>query len=358
MYLRAGPEDDAVTRMAVALGALDDALKHRCQVTGRDVELIWVDGCRPGAPAGPPVALGAGCPGDWSRAPRVAQPEPAWAAFDRLGTIWVTDRVPEDPGQWAGHVASGGAAVPGVIGTTRASGGAPAALHWSGEPAEAPTAVEGGPSARVSIDPSLPAPLADFVALWAADRGVTVIDGAGGDAPVELTITQGPVGDSHSSDRVGRDGWSALVKTSTAEPTVPAEVEGVESDERGGAYRLVPWLFTEGGAAALSSGPGAIECGIVEFLTPPNDRAAFAVSIAALLDGAILPHPAVVSLSERRDAGGGGAALPEESLPLEDLDPRTLERLARLAAARAAAGLLLAAALAGALALWLRISRG
>lgn len=346
LYLPSGQGTEGGTRLAAALAAMDEALAERSERTGRAVELIWVDGTEPGAPALGPVPLGEKPPGDWLKRSRVARPEARFAAFDSVGTIWITDRRPAVLGQWAGYVASGGARAPGLIATTRSEEGLPAAVHWDGEPGAAPRIQLDGPVARVVIDPALPDPVAKLARLWAADRGVQVLDGDKSPAEVELSIVQwssttsladGPAG---GGSRVGRDGWTAMIRKGGRLPEEEASS---------------PWLVSGTGQVVLASRPGAVHCAIAGFVTPPSDEAAFAVSMAGLFDAAILSHPGVVSLEQRQGAGAGSVLLPRDSLPLERLDPRTLERLSREAAGRARGWLLALTALAGALALWLRL---
>jgi len=340
MYLASGTDDPARTRLSAAVEGLSQALRDRSRKSSRGIELMWVDGTDPAADATAPLPWTAGLPAEWNGAPRRPRSEPRFGAFDKVGVIWITDRVPVSPGQWAGYAASGGASVPGAIGTTRAEGGEPATLLWSGVSGAAPTVSSTGPQTRVVVDRALPGPLIELVTLWAADRGAAVTANV---SAAELEIVQ-VAGDNAAAPtgqaaRVGRDGWSALVRA-------------VSSGDPSG---LPPWLVSEDGTSALSSGPGRVECRIAEFVTEPSDDAAFAVSIASLLDGAILPHPDVVPLAERQAAGARGVSLPDLSLPLDELDPRTLERLSRDAAGRTAGALLVAAAMAGAAALWLRL---
>lgn len=349
----AGNATGAGTRLAEALARMEEALTERSERSGREVELVWVDGSEPGARVAGLMSLGNRPlgdrpPSDWLERSRVPRPETRFAAFDSVGTIWITDRQPAFPGQRAGYVASGGAAAPGVIATTRSEGGAPAALLWSGEPGAALRIQVDGQVSRVAIDPALPGLVFQLANLWAADRGVQVVDGGARPAEVELIITQvsrepgtdPAAAGSDRGGRVGRDGWTALVS------------KGSASSESEAGF---PWLAAEDGSPVLASRPGAVNCAIIEFLTPPDDAAAFAVSMAGLFDAAILPHPDVVPLEERQGAGPGAVSLPRDSLPLDQLDPRTLERLAGEAAGRARGVLLAVAALAGALALWLRL---
>jgi len=91
---------------------------------------------------------------------------------------------------------------------------------------------------------------------------------------------------------VGRDGWRARASFAPG---------GVPAPDDGRPYAL--WLAAPGGAPLVWSAPGRVEVGLSELAPAGGDPALFAVSWAELFDAALLPHPAVVPLMERADAG-------------------------------------------------------
>lgn len=249
----------------------------------------YVDGSTAGATVGATRAVEAAPPAALLDRPTRALPEPSWGAFDREGVLWVTDRAPSDPPSEAGWVASGGEAVPGPVGW-----GPEGALLWDGpgteprsEPALRPRAWIGGP-----LDPVL----GSFVAAWAAERGVMLVEDR--EEGTELVVEgAGPVTRRVPDRTGGRDGWE-----------VSFAVDGSASGVGG-----QPWWSAEGDGpprVLVTRAPGRVSVAPLRLGGAPSPADAFAVSMAALLDGALDPPRWLAPLAERESAGSRAQRAP------------------------------------------------
>jgi hypothetical protein len=213
---------------------------------------------------------------------------------DEPDAVWVTDRAPTPPPRRAGFFASGGPAVPGPIavdGSTR--------YDWDGDKiVEVPG---GAQTRRVEVQGALPPPIARALEAWASARGVERTPGAG---EIALTIhgrSPDPVHAVEAEADAGREGWTA---------SGSADLEASVFD---GENPLATWLADAHGHPIVTSGPGRIDCAWLGMEEPRGDPAAFAVSWAALFDGAALPPSGVVELGERLAAGDAVVAPPRGS---------------------------------------------
>ena len=212
----------------------------------------------------------------------------SWAALDRAGVVWVTDRAPDPGPARAGLFASGGAAVPGPIAVGQGE-----LLVWDGERIE----VIPAPRRAVRVDRAVPELLAALVRVWAAARGLDVAAQAGPDV---VLYVSGPARAARAEleARAGRDGWTAAGRVAG-----PAD-EGLE-----------PWL-TADGSALVAFGSGRVDVAWSRIDEPAGDPDAFAVSWSRLLDAALAPPPGVVPLEQRRDAGEPVSRPPREPVPM------------------------------------------
>jgi hypothetical protein len=209
---------------------------------------------------------------------------PFGAEDDEPDVLWVTDRAPSPAPKRAGFFASGGPAVPGPIaveGTTR--------YDWDGTRIVAVS--NGAPPRRAEVRGGIPPTIARVVEAWAGARGVKLAS-KGADRPV--LVVRGADPDSRealAAFEAGRDGWTAKGTAIGAAPS--ADADGP----------LETWLADAGGRALVTTGAGRVHCPWISLDEPRGDRAAFAVSWAALLDRASLDPIGVVELLERADAG-------------------------------------------------------
>lgn len=241
--------------------------------------------------AGTAVIRAAQPPASWSLAPRVAMPELDAALLHRGDLYLMTDVARESQ---AGLFASGGAAIPGLVGEWQGR-----ALNWDGIQVQEGRALD---PQGLHVIGELPAELAQLLTIWAAERGL------------ERT------GDAHSA--------ALVIRVPSSEPTRPCRASRDEwsLEGRSGAIDEAAdvWLRDDAGHALLSlPQPGEIVCGLRSVETLGGDPAAWAVSWARLFDAALLPRASLVSLTERQAAGAQatrpaqGAAPPVEvrSLP-------------------------------------------
>ncbi len=320
MYLahtRADGASSGTTRLAVALAQAQSWLDAADGGAARE----WIDA----EGAGSPSVLARELPSDWRAPPAHEEPQPRWSRHDLDGTLWITDRAPEEEPTRAGCFASGGARVEGPISASHSK-----LFLWDGERVlPDPRPIDPG---RVRMVGALPELLLDFVTLWTEERGL-VFDGPG---PVQLELRALAAGPEQALE-CARDGWS-LRTTSRADGT-PAALDGGV---------LETWLVGRSGdqtLPVLGWRAGTIVTSLVTCEEPEGDPALFAVSWSELLDDALAVRPGVVSLSERSDAGPGAVSLPvnaagphsqrdeRESLPLPAI-------LAALAAVLALTGVL------------------
>lgn len=276
MYLVRAP-GESVTRYEVALEEAAAILDERAS---EGAEVRWVT-------PGEPSVSGAAPPVSWSEAPRVPRSEPRWERWDAPGNLWVTDRVERKPREGAGLAASGGAAIPGPIGS---SGGR--IIVWDGE-----ELVEGGaaPPASIALDDALPEELRQLITIWAEERGFAL--GGDGEAVRLRVVVAG--GEERKPVRAGGGGWELTGVTTL--PGAPLEAEGVP---------LESWLEAEG-ASLVAFAPGRVVIALVEITSIGGDPASFAASWAELFDSSALPHPGTLSIEERRGAGRAIRVVPE-----------------------------------------------
>jgi hypothetical protein len=265
---------------------------------------------------------GRSMPSEWLRAPRIPRMTPRFAEEDRAGAWWITRAplavTPRTAGVCAAAIEPTHGPIS-VVGTTR--------FDWNGERIEE---IPGGAnSARVIATSELPDPIDAFVATWAEARGLAYERGASSEVGVALTLRPAPDGSARTID-AGRDGWSAR-----------GAVRGSArvSDEGGD---LETWL-EHGGVSVVTHGPGRIEIAWSDMERASGDPAAFAVSWAALLDHALLPHPAVVPLAERM-ASAPQRFEPPRALPLSEASLAAVDAGPKIAAWLSLAALVLALA--------------
>lgn len=291
----------------------------------------YVDGSTPGASVGVAQSLEAAPPAVLLERPAVSLPEPSWGAFDRPGVLWVTDGVPPVPPSSAGWVASGGEAVPGPVGW-----GPDGALIWDGSGSEPRTDATLRPRAWLGgeFDPVL----VSFIRAWAADRGVALVETRKEASELVVEGTGQPP--LRNPDRSGgRDGWRVPYAVDAGAPT--------------GSGR--PWWIAGGDGPRhdlITLAPGRVTVAPLRFGGSPAPADAFAVSMAALLDGALRPPSWLVPLAERAGLGQAGRSAPElpamaaAQLELERGGQDRGQRLATAALALIAAVFAVAAAVA------------
>jgi len=290
----------------------------------------------------------------WVR-PGVDGVSPVWERHDLIGTLWLTDRVPDvTPGR-AGVIACGGGRVPGPVATTSTG-----ILTWDGERlVEEP----GAAPRHVLLQGELAEPVASLARLWAAQRGLAVsvgsADGEARDVALRIMGVEAGTGrdagasvDAGASIEAGvdaeaivtRDGWSGAAQVRRVPDTwngtdletwLQATVSGdlQPADPRSGApWPVVRWRR------------GAVLVGLTELDGPQGDPAAFVVSWSELFDRAVQPAPGVVAVGERAEAGPSlvrpPAAGPRPAVGAVHPWP-LVSVLAALAAALAALALLL-----------------
>ncbi|MDP6838654.1 MAG: BatA domain-containing protein [Planctomycetota bacterium] len=349
-----------------------------------EAQLLWED---PTANmAGDPVGNEARAAGQEVRLPRgweipperwgAPRGEVDWAAWDRAGVIWLTDRAPGLGGverRLAGLVASGGAAVPGWVAWEREL-----RFRWDGPVAEtvdqaaaAQNDHRGGPGGEaasqgtggflpappgdfsassplpergalvvessserpplVQFQNQVPPPLRRFIELWAQERGLRTSGEA--EAGPRLRVV-GPRWRDEVAVTCGAQGWS-LTGTATRGGAPPFPL-GLQPPGAPGALATRLSTILDGQPLVLVSGaPGHLELAWRSLAEPLGDPAAFAVWWGQLLDELLLDPPGVVSLAERlgagqplceplpvapaREADGSGTRSPDAELPLAAL---------------------------------------
>jgi hypothetical protein len=318
MGLPGAPGVDA-TRQGVALREAEALLAASA---APDDRVCWVS---PGR-ATLARARGQSPPAEWL-AP-LAEGEVDWARFDRPGTVWLTDRLPDVPRLQAGLCASGGSEVPGAVGL---DGGAN--LWWEGgtlerRPRARPLAVR----IREPAGARLPAVFERAVAAWSQARGLVLTREAANEALFTLALVPGPA--AAAAVAFGRDGWGSSGRA--APLPVPADPEVEWQD----------WLRAEGDGAVLARvASGRIELALHSAAEPSGDPAAFALSCARLFERAAVLPADIVPLDERLAAGERarvpGAPPPAPLGSAEGSGPARDAGLALFAALAAGAALLL-----------------
>lgn len=213
----------------------------------------------------------------------------SWLALDEPHTLWVSDSLPPGPQpEQAGVVLSGGGPVPGPVASVGDRLLSVRAGEWVEEP--------GLPNRCVLLGEALPALLASFVGVWAAERGLEVSETDPGDDTLALRIVAvRPGAGAPRVGHFGRDGWQArapMVAVGEESAAAPRARRWLSAEVDGESWPLVSWR------------PGWVR---VAFGDPLEDRSgdpgAFAVSWAELLDRALLPAPSVLPQGEREPAG-------------------------------------------------------
>lgn len=220
----------------------------------------------------------------------LASAEVDWIAWDRAGIWWLRSERPASRPAAASWVASGGAAVPGLVDRS-----AEASLHWDGAALERLAPDEPAPALAVDV----PAPWSDFAEAYGAARGLRVV--AAGADPLDaavLHLSPIPAGDDLRGVRAGRDGWSIDYSGPSGAPASDGTADWLVA----GARTLVSWR------------PGEVRVASGQWSEPIGDPAAFALAAGRLLDRARLPAPGCAPLAARLDRGpagvGRGAAAP------------------------------------------------
>lgn len=225
----------------------------------------------------------------WRRRPAAPAPEPPWRRLDHPGALWVTDRAPSALRRHAALIASGGAAVPGPV----AAEGRRRIL-WDGEGLV--EATEHAPAQGLWVDPRAPAEVRTLAELFARERELDLDRGS--EPALEIAFAGPAAGAPSVTAWAARDGW---------------RVRGRIGPSGAGTAPGNPWLVAEGverreaseeerpavGTALVRAAPGRIVWALAGPLALEGDPAAFALSLARLLDASLLPPPDVVPLSER-----------------------------------------------------------
>lgn len=247
-------------------------------------------------------------------------------ALDRADHVWVTDRA--RPAQRAGLVASGGAAVPGSIGSVQRADGR-RTLVFDG----ASVALEAGARAGACwIGPRVPVPIRAATAVWADVRGLALVDRAER-ADVLRVVGAPATARAAGSFALRGDGWTL------AGPLAPLAPAGTLvarwTADRSGA----PAIGQPGGSGvdAVRAGRGRVQVAFGPEARLAGDAARFAVELASLCDRAARPPAGHVPLAERRAAG-----------PADVRPPRVAGAAGPVARRLEATGSALAAALVGA----------
>ncbi|MBK7877225.1 MAG: hypothetical protein IPJ77_16030 [Planctomycetes bacterium] len=271
MYLPASTDAGAPTRLERAAKLLEELLAGS--------ELEWLD---PGDDAPVPQRSRA-MPAAWRSPPEFTRGELDWSAHDAAGVVWLTDRFPAIAPARASVAASGGVALPGLVGVRGGTG-----LAWDGERIrETTTGVE---PACVECAPPLARAWSELVLVWARARELATC--AAPAARAELRIAF--VADAAAPARTlafGRDGWRAHGDVRGAVPG---------RDARG---PLAAWLVAEDGTVLVAVGPGRVATVLPPDLVLDEGEEAFAVSFARLFDACLQPARGVVALAERSAAG-------------------------------------------------------
>lgn len=286
MYLELSAEGGR-SRLAASLRAARALLEEAGVPTST---VRYVDGSTPGAGIGIAYGLGAAPPAALFERPVSPLPEPNWGAFDRPGVLWVTDGVPPIPPASAGWAASGGEAIPGPVGW-----GPDGALLWDGPGTEPRLDASLRPRAWVGgeLDPVL----ASFAGAWAAERGVALVEERR--EALDLVVEgAGPLPPRSPDRSGGRDGWRVPYAVDAGTPP--------------GSGR--PWWIAAGDGPRhdiISAAPGRVAVAPLRLGASPAPADAFAVSMGALLDGALRSPRWIVPLGERAGAGQAGRSAPQ-----------------------------------------------
>ena len=275
---------DVSPSMYLGHGPLGTRMEAACEVlyglaASGGVRLTWSQG---GSGAGMEADR---LPPSFSMAPSRPQAEPNWAAVDRAGVVWLTDRVPGVEPRRAGLVASGGPPVPGAIGTR-----GPIWLDWDGEVV---SERGGAPVRALRLSTGLPAPVRQVATAWAEERGLGLSGGAVA-LSLEAVSTHGagPV-------RASRDGWSLTGS-------------GGQAPASHGGRPCTTWLAGGDPPRPLITWvTGHVWVALGGISDPLGGADAWAVSWAELLDDALLPLEGVVSSTERAEAGEGHVLGPQ-----------------------------------------------
>jgi len=281
----------ARTRLDAALDAA------RAEIARRDpARVAWIDASAPGR-----REVGREMPREFARAPRVPRAEVEFAAHDRPGVLWITDRAPAVSPRHAGVSASGGGPVTGPVAARH-----DVWLTWDGTRLIERAGAEA--RARVRLDPRLPEPIVAVARIWAETRGVRVVetDEDMEREDVELDVRRGSPGAPRAA-LVGRDGWTARATVEGSAPTSdadgaldpwPTDVEGVDA----------------GGGEIVTHGPGRVVIAMASMDEPRGDPAAFAVSWSRLLSQSLLAPVGCVGVDERADAGDAAWIAPRPTV--------------------------------------------
>jgi hypothetical protein len=217
-------------------------------------------------------ARGSDPPQDWLGASNRATDAMPWSEVDRADTLWITDRALTP--RAASWVASGGAAVDGIVGRR----GDRLLAVQNGE------LIATGESDRVTVfvESSVPHELRDLTAAWGRERGV---DFAETNSNVDLRVSTTPL---RTGERLVRGGaW---------------ELRGTAAEAPAGR---VLWRDASG-AAALGVAPGELQLAFGDPLSIDGDRRALGLAWIEALESAVEPPAGSVSLAARRSAGAGG----------------------------------------------------
>lgn len=276
----------APTRLARTFELANDWLEAR---RAADERLVWV---RWSAERFEEF-VGDAPPAAWLLAGPSAQAPPPFERFDAPGWVWLTDE-PREP-RFAGVFASGGVAVPGVIGETTTELVELAASRAAG--AETELTVRPKPRASVALVGPTPPLVREFVETWAEARALEL---AG--QPVALTF-ETVAGASSAAVGVG-PGWRVRGDATTLALEPGERAWLLEDSAAGGARVLVAWS------------PGRVRSAWTACDEPEGDPALFAVAWSELCDAARLSAPEVIACAERGEAGDATFREPEPP-PLE-----------------------------------------
>lgn len=250
-------------------------------------------------------------------APPARRP-PTFEAHDAAGTLWVTLRAPITRPERAGHVASGGAAVPGFV-----AAGPDGWSWWDGATTELRPAPE-GVGVVVARGP-LPELVTEFARVFAAARGLDVAGGSAGAATagsVRLVLEGVADGPPLADGALVATAEGPLARVVDARSLAPvADAVRVGATVRGADGDEAPVLVLGDGRVRVASGT---------WNAP--DAESFALGLGALLDGELAPDPRIVPLAGRRDQGEPVAELGALPEPL----PVATDRRPHLALAAAA----------------------
>lgn len=243
------------------------------------------------------TAIGAAPPFEWFRDGADAG---VFAPADAPDRLWLVARAPAGLPERAGLVAAGGAAAPGPVAWTKDRWIHGAGGVWNTSPRNEPLGV--GFADDAARDAWTGPPL-DVVRLWASDRGLQ-FDDADAEVLLRLAALPPPV----RAGDVERDGWSAtLVPRDRTEGG--GERLGRDVTARSGR---APWLaLADGSAVVMADGRGTLALAPGLWSEPRGDPAAFALSWARLLDGALREPDRVLPALARVPMGSPVAIAPQ-----------------------------------------------